>query len=308
MMKCEAFKMKESFRWEIDAAAAGADLAGNMARALLIPLQEAHDLIDFGSVQVNGRQERQANRLLCLGDRVQVHRPRHGTVRSYEIDDRRILYRDQALLAYDKEPGIPSQQTPYDAYNNLYAALGRHLALCRKAPPYVGMHHRLDQETGGVMVFTLNPGANRKLGRAFEMRRVQKYYLAWVVGHPEREHWTCELEIGRKQGRYTTVPKGQGKTATTFFESLTHDGDHTLILARPLTGRTHQIRLHLAASGHPILGDCFHGGPPSQRLYLHAYRLRLPHPITENTIEITAPIPPDWPEPRRLTIPDEPRS
>jgi 23S rRNA pseudouridine1911/1915/1917 synthase len=308
MKKYEEAKINDSLRWEIDAAASGTDLAKSVTLALLIPQEEALDLIDFGSIQVNGRQERLAARLLSAGDTVQVHRPRHGIARSYEIDPRRILYRDNALLAYDKEPSIPSQQTPYDAYNNLYAALGRYLATGQSSRNYVGLHHRLDQETSGVMVFTLEPGANRKLGRAFEMRRVVKDYLAWVPGHPEPEYWACENEIGRKQGRYATVPTGQGKPAKTLFDTLARDADDTLIWARPLTGRTHQIRLHLAACGHPILGDRLHGAPPSRRLYLHAYRLRLPHPVTGKMIELTAPVPPDWPEPRRLAIPDAPRS
>lgn len=297
----------DSLSWEIHARASGAELATHLARALLISGEEASDLIDFGSVQVNGRQERLASRPLSAGDIVQVHWPRHGIVRSYEIDPHHILYQDDILLAYDKEPGIPSQQTPYDAYNNLFAALGRYLEKSRPPHHYVGLHHRLDQETSGVMVFTLEPGANRKLGKAFEMRKVVKDYLAWVVGRPELEYWTCEDEIGKKQGRYTTVSKGHGKSARTLFDTLFHGDDRTLVRARPLTGRTHQIRLHLAASGHPIMGDHLYGGPPSKRLYLHAHRLCLPHPVNGAKLALTAPVPPDWPEPRQITIPDAPR-
>jgi 23S rRNA pseudouridine1911/1915/1917 synthase len=299
--------MKDSFNWEVDSRASGGELGLHLARALLISHEEAIDLIDFGSVQVNGRQERLASRPLNTGDRVQVHWPLHGIVRSYEIDTRRILFQDDTLLAYDKEPTVPSQQTPYDAYNNLFAALQRYLEKQGFSHTYVGLHHRLDRETSGVMVFTLDPGANRKLGRSFETRNVVKEYLAWVDGHPTMERWTCEDEIGKKQGRYATVPKGQGKPARTKFDILFRAEERTLIRAKPYTGRTHQIRLHLSAIGYPVVGDRLYGGSPSNRLYLHSHRLTLPHPISGAKLVLTAPVPPDWPEPRQVTIPGAPR-
>jgi len=297
-----------SLTWTVDHGAAATTLGLHVAKALLISSEAAADLIDFGSVQVNGRQERTASRLLIPGDTVQVHWPRGGTVRSYEIDPQRILFQDAVLLAYDKERGIPSQQTPYDAYNNLFEGLQRHLKATGQHPVYVGLHHRLDRETTGVMVFSLEPRANRKLGRAFEARQVVKEYLAWVGGHPGQEAWTREDDIGKKRGRYTTVPKGEGKPAITRFQTLFRGEGSSLVLARPLTGRTHQIRLHLAASGHPILGDRLYGGDPSSLLHLHAHRLKLPHPFSGRQLDLTAPIPPDWPEPREAATPDAPRS
>jgi 23S rRNA pseudouridine1911/1915/1917 synthase len=301
-------KGKDEASWTIDAASRGDTLASQMARALLLSHEEAADLIDFGSVQVNGRQERLPSRTLHPGDIVQVHWPLRGTLRHYEIDPRRILFRDKALLVYDKERGVPSQQTPYDAYNNLYAGLLRHLGRAGGAEAYLGLHHRLDRETSGVMLFTLEPRANRKLGRAFETRRVFKEYLAWVGGLPPWDAWTREDEIGRSGGKYATVQRGQGKSAVTAFEVLARRDGRSLVLARPLTGRTHQIRLHLAASGVPILGDRLYGGDPWDFLCLHAHRLSLPHPISGRRQEWTAPIPPDWPEPRQAATPVGPRS
>ena len=301
-------KGKDEASWTIDAASRGDTLASQMARALLLSHEDAADLIDFGSVQVNGRQERLPSRTLHPGDIVQVHWPLRGTLRHYEIDPRRILFRDKALLVYDKERGVPSQQTPYDAYNNLYAGLLRHLGRAGGGEAYLGLHHRLDRETSGVMLFTLEPRANRKLGRAFETRRVFKEYLAWVGGLPLWDAWTREDEIGRRGGKYATVQRGQGKSAVTAFEVLARRHGRSLVLARPLTGRTHQIRLHLAASGCPVLGDRLYGGDPWDFLCLHAHRLSLPHPISGRRQEWTAPIPLDWPEPRQAATPVGPRS
>ncbi|MCU0574016.1 MAG: RluA family pseudouridine synthase [Syntrophobacteraceae bacterium] len=301
-------KAKDETSWTIDAASAGGTLASRMARALLLSQEDAADLIDFGSVQVNGRQERLPTRTLQPGDVVQVHWPLRGTLRHYEIDPLRILFQDGVLLVYDKERGVPSQQTPYDAYNNLYAGLLRHLGETGPRRSTLGLHHRLDRETTGVMVFTLDSRANRNLGRAFESRRVLKDYLAWVGGIPPRDAWTREDEIGRKAGQYATVPRGRGRPAETRFEILYHGEDRSLVRARPLTGRTHQIRLHLAASGCPVLGDRLHGGGPWDFLCLHAHRLSLLHPISGRRLEWTAPIPPDWPEPRQAATPGEPRS
>jgi len=259
-------------------------------------------------VQVNGRLERQPGRTLRTGDVIQVHWPRLGPKRHYEVDPRRILFQDEDILVYDKERGVPSQQTPYDAYNNLYAGLLRHLAKTFGGRFRVGLHHRLDRETSGVMIFALDPRANRKLGKAFENRQVLKEYLACINGLPPRDAWSREDDIGRRQGRYATVPKGEGKSAATRFRILLRGGERSLVHAQPLTGRTHQIRLHLAASGYPVLGDRLYGGSPWEFLCLHAHRLSLPHPVSGRLMQWTAPLPPDWPEPRPAPTPDERRS
>lgn len=292
--------------WHVDMACRNVPLVDHLAGEALISNEEALDLIDFGSVQVDGRQERNPTRRLKGNEEIRLYWPWNGVRRFYEIDPGRILYQDRYLLAYDKEPGVPSQQTPADGYNNLFAALFRHFERKGASSPYVALHHRLDQETSGVMVFALDRSANRSLGEAFEHRKVEKDYLAWVKGKPSEACWISNEDIGRKGGRYCVFPRGHGKHAETAFQVIHAEADHTLLRARPLTGRTHQIRLHLAAAGHPILGDRLYGGPPSKRLYLHAYRLTLPHPITKSELVLTAPVPSDWPPPHSITIPAEP--
>ena len=269
-----------------------------------MPSERAEDLIDFGSVQVNGKQERRPSRTLAPGDVLLVSWPRGGTRRFYEIRPENILYRDRELFAYNKEASVPSQQTPSDGYNNLFAAVSRYLAAEGLRDPYVALHHRLDKDTSGVMIFALDRSANRSLGAAFERKEVAKEYLAWVEGCPVRSPWVSREDIGRSGGRYVFCPRGQGKQAETVFELLRAEDARALVLARPLTGRTHQIRLHLAAAGHPVVGDRLYGGPAAPRLYLHAYRLTLNHPKTRRQTTFTATLPPDWLSPVAAPIPD----
>ncbi len=252
------------------------------------------DLLDFGSVQIGGRQERNPARRVDAGDKIEVHLPWHGVRRFYEISPERVVYRDAHLLAYDKEAGVPSQQTPSDAYNNVFAAIQRFLK-GETADSYAALHHRLDRETSGVMLFAVHRDANRALGAMFQERRVKKEYLVWVEGSPEWEEFTAIDDIGRKGSRYVSCARGLGKKAETRFAVLRREEGRSFLRAKPLTGRTHQIRLHLAACGHPVLGDIRYGGKAAERLYLHAHRLIFPHPSTGKELVLTAPLPSDWP-------------
>jgi 23S rRNA pseudouridine1911/1915/1917 synthase len=236
---------------------------------------------------------------------IRVYWPWKGLRRYYELDPLRITYRDAFLLAYDKEAGIPTQQTPSDAYNNLYAALQRYLEKEGSPDPYVALHHRLDRETSGIILFGVDREVNRRLGNAFQRHQVVKDYLAWVDGTPAEEEWTSSEEIGRKDGRYCTFPKGHGKKAETAFRVLHREADRTLVWARPKTGRTHQIRLHLAAGGLPVLGDRLYGKRDAERLFLHAFRMTLPHPVNRSRLTLTAPVPQEWRLPPSIMAGDD---
>ena len=285
-----------SHQWQVDTRKRRTSLASDVSEQLRITLERAEDLIDFGSVQVDGRLEQDPKRRLAGTETVTVNLPMGGTRRFYEADPARILYRDAHLLADDKEAGIPRQQTPHDAYNNLVAALYRLLSRTGgRQAPYLAMHHRLDRDTSGVMVFCLDRSANRRLGEAFQRRQVEKDYLAWVEGNPREDSWTAAEDIGRKDGRYVTRPAGEGKSARTFFRVLCRESGRSLVHARPITGRTHQIRLHLAHAGHPVIGDRRYGGRSADRLMLHACRLVMPHPVTGSRLTLTASPPDGWP-------------
>jgi 23S rRNA pseudouridine1911/1915/1917 synthase len=285
-----------TFHWEVDVQLAGLALTDYLAGQLRLPPDQTRDLIDFGSVQVQGRQERNPRRVLAALEKVSVHVPWLGVQRHYEVNPGRVIYQDRFLLAYDKEAGVPSQQTPADAYNNLFAALARHLQK-KTSHPYIALHHRLDRETSGVMVFALERSINRSLGKAFENKEVVKDYLAWMDGAPPEECWQVSADIGRQAGSYVAGPPGTGKPAQTAFRVLYQDEQQTLVWARPLTGRTHQIRLHARHCGHPLLGDRRYGGRAAPRLYLHAHRLVLAHPHTKTSLVLCAPLPPEWPLP-----------
>lgn len=252
-----------------------------------LSLDMVRKLIDFGSVWLNGKVCRQSSYILKEPDWIRINPPVYGIKRFYEIDPGRILYQDEWLLAYDKEANVPSQQVPYDAFNNLYAALKRHLG----ADEYLGLHHRLDRLTSGVMLFSLTRDINPGLSRLFREGGMTKLYWARVAGRTEKEAWSVDLPIAKKKGGYFCPPDGQGKPALTEFVALERGADETLVQAGPLTGRTHQIRLHLTASGHPILGDPEYQGSPAPRLMLHAKSLSFGHPKTGRVLRIEAPVP-----------------
>lgn len=262
----------------------GLGLSEAVSAFLKIPNTEAAGLIDFGAVFVAGRVERNHSMILSGQDEICVTFPPYGVRKFYEINPARIIFRDSFLLVYDKESGVPSQQVPYDAYNNVFAALLRHLSSEQGSLSYAALHHRLDRETSGVLLFALDKKVNRSISSAFRERRVKKEYLAWVEGSPGDDSWTSDSDIGKIGGRYTAVEKGRGKEAQTLFKVLRREGTRTLVLADPLTGRTHQIRIHLAEAGHPVLGDRSYGAKPDKRLYLHAWRLTLKHPVYRKPI------------------------
>jgi tRNA pseudouridine32 synthase/23S rRNA pseudouridine746 synthase/23S rRNA pseudouridine1911/1915/1917 synthase len=171
--------------------------------------------------------------------------------------------------------------------------------------------HRLDKPTSGVLAIALNPAAQKKLTRAFAERQVGKYYLAWVIGDPGPAGMIdLPLRKGRKsryrvagqradiieraQSWTLSTPAEDGHASFTRFRRLKVDGERSLLLLKPRTGRTHQLRVHLSWIGHPILGDALYGNPgnPAQaagRLHLHAHRLVLP-----GFGSFAAPVPDSW--------------
>jgi tRNA pseudouridine32 synthase / 23S rRNA pseudouridine746 synthase len=147
--------------------------------------------------------------------------------------------------------------------------------------------HRLDMETSGLMVFARSAEAQRALGAAFEARRVQKYYEAIVAGHVNDERGSIDLPLicDWPNRPRQMVDHDCGKPSTTHFAVLGRDAasNRTRVGLTPITGRSHQLRVHMASLGHPIIGDRLYApAPPTdgQRLYLHAARLAFPHPAT----------------------------
>jgi 23S rRNA pseudouridine1911/1915/1917 synthase len=208
-----------------------------------------------------------------------------------------ILYEDRAVIAIDKPRGwmlVPFtwQKTDRNLQAAIQSSIGsgafwarsRHVKFLR----YV---HRLDADTTGVLLFAKSIGATNSLGDLFETRQMHKRYLAIVRGIPKHREWSCTLRLDKdpaRIGRMLAHPQ-RGKEAETDFRVLESRGDLTLVEALPVTGRTHQIRVHLAETGHPILGDDLYGGAARVPLALRAVELSYRDPFIRKDVRIRAP-------------------
>ncbi len=227
-----------------------------------------------------------------------------------------ILYEDRSVLALDKPAGWMLAPDSWDQTGrNLQLALqsslnaGDFWAHSRNLK-FLRFIHRLDAETTGITLFAKSPGALRAYSEMFEERRVEKFYLAVVHGIPKQPRWTCQFPLIPDPGMKGRMKALMGKPsdakpshaailprdAETHFQVLQTFQDTALIEARPTTGRTHQIRVHLAASGHPVVGDPLYGTDKAaaskgrQRLALRAVKLAFQDPFQKRRIYIEAPV------------------
>jgi 23S rRNA pseudouridine1911/1915/1917 synthase len=159
-----------------------------------------------------------------------------------------------------------------------------------------GIVHRLDKDTSGLMMVAKNEAAQRSLSRQIKLRSIKKGYLALVLGHLTPEHGAIDAPIGRhpRDRKKMAVVSG-GREARTEYRVIKYFDDYTLVEAMPETGRTHQIRVHFAAIGHPIFGDHIYGkrSPLLGRQFLHAHRLGFKLPSSGEFVEFGAELPPD---------------
>jgi tRNA pseudouridine32 synthase/23S rRNA pseudouridine746 synthase len=208
-----------------------------------------------------------------------------------------ILYLDDILLVINKPAGLPSLQDGYDpAAPHVRSLLKPHFGR-------VWIVHRLDRGTSGVLLLARTAEAHRALNTQFDQRQVSKIYHALVIGSPDWETKTVDLplriDVGHKH-RTVVDPEG-GKPAITCLRVLERFAAFTLVEAAPETGRTHQIRAHLAAVGHPLVSDEQYGGnlagdnpPVIPRLGLHARQLTIEHPVQHTILCFEAPYPEDF--------------
>lgn len=220
------------------------------------------------------------------------------------LDPIPILFEDRTIIAIDKPAGWMLIPYTWQRTNrNLQAAVdssiaARHFWSKSRNVKYLQHLHRLDAETTGILLFARSVGALRKLGELFEKRQMEKVYLAVVNGKPPAPEWTCDEPIAPapKQFGRMQVDRKAGKEAETAFKVLETRGERTLIECRPVTGRTHQIRVHLLHAGLPIIGDPLYNKNGKDTadnrefpMGLRAVKLAFANPFTEKRVLIKAP-------------------
>ena len=265
------------------------------------------ELVRGGQARVAGDAVRRPGLRLRGGERIEltlVERPPLAAVP--EAIPLRVLYEDDDLLAVDKPAGMTVHPGAGARAGTLVNALLHRYGRLSSAggPLRPGIVHRLDKPTSGVLLVAKNDEAHARLAEQFRRRQLEKRYLALVHGRLPRAHDTIRLPVARDLVRRTrmTTRRRQGRAALTEYRVLGAAGGFTLAEALLHTGRTHQIRVHFAALGHPVVGDTLYGAPRElrwgnvtrptlNRIFLHAARLRFQHPRTGKVVEVRAELP-----------------
>ena len=264
----------------------------------------AATLIAGGRVAVNGRAQRASYRGE-LGDRVVVDVPpppgREVTPEAIPLD---VVYEDDDLLVVNKPAGMVVHPAPGNWTGTLVnALLGRGGALSGEGgAERAGIVHRLDKDTSGLLLVAKTERAHRVLGAALAARRIVRRYAVLAWGHLDGDRATVDAPLARDpRDRKRMAIVSSGKPARTDFVRLARFDAADLLRAHLHTGRTHQIRVHLASIGHPVVGDDTYGGGgarrlvalPPRRQFLHAARLVFTHPVTGAAVDLRAPLPAD---------------
>jgi len=207
-----------------------------------------------------------------------------------------IVYEDKDILVINKQTGLVVHPAPGNrAHTLVNALLGRSMELSDINKNRPGIVHRLDKETSGLLVIAKNNASHLKLVKQFAQHSIQRKYIAIVSGRVEFDEDVIEAPIGRhplKRKNMAVSFTQNTKYAKTFYRTLKRSRDFTLLELAPFTGRTHQLRVHLAYLGHPILGDAKYGKKDSfLRLALHAQEIGFIHPSTGKLMHFTSKIP-----------------
>jgi 23S rRNA pseudouridine1911/1915/1917 synthase len=257
-------------------------------------------LIKTGEVTVNGQPSRPSYRVQA-GDevvvRVPVETPEPVVPEDIPLD---IIYEDDVLLAVNKPAGMVVHPALGHPSGTLVNAV---LAHCPQIADVGGLEragivHRLDKDTSGLILIAKDEATRAALQRQFKRRRVAKTYLALVEGHVQPREGIIEAPVGRdKRQRKRMAVVRRGREARTTYRAVEYFADHTLLEVRPYTGRTHQVRVHLAWLGYPIVGDRVYGRRRQRLLrdrhFLHAAQLRFTHPNADEEVDFKAPLPPE---------------
>jgi 23S rRNA pseudouridine1911/1915/1917 synthase len=261
----------------------------------------ARRLAEDGLATVNGLRKKPSF-VLNDGDVVELALPGAGEGQAGFED--LVLYEDKSLMAIRKPAGIAVHPNAPGWETNPKAALIGEptlVSLIFAARPEMaegglerlGLVHRLDRDTSGLMVLAKTPEAQETLKEGFRERLMEKTYIGAVAGIPAKKG-SVNAPIGRASGYKKIKVWDYGREALTEYSLKEKGKGCALLEIRPKTGRTNQIRIHLAHIGHPILGDKLYGGPPAGRMLLHSLSLEFDHPSTGKRMKLEAPLPEDF--------------
>ncbi len=261
----------------------------------------ARRLIEEGIATVNGAVKKPAY-VLNEGDKIVLAIP--GAGKSQEGFENFVLYEDKAIIAISKPAGLAVHPNAANWEVNPQAALlgdptlvsmifTARPAMAKGGIERLGLVHRLDRDTSGLMLLAKTLEAQDALKADFKDRLVEKTYLGAVSGIPERKG-IIDAPIGRASGFKKIKVWEYGRDALTEYKIKEKGRDCALLEIHPKTGRTNQIRIHLAHIEHPIMGDKLYGGPPAGRMLLHSFSLLFTHPVTGKPMKLEAPLPEDF--------------
>jgi len=265
-------------------------------------------IVEAGQVTVNDRLEKVKYKVNA-GDRIEADiddeafAPKDIPAQKMDLD---VFYEDEDLVVINKPEGLTVHPASGSQRGTLVNGLMyRYQELSDiNGPVRPGIVHRLDKMTSGLVIVAKNDAAHRRLSEMFKSREVHKTYVALVHGRMTADTGEVSKQVGRDPRRRTRMKAGgiAARDALTKFRVLRRIGPFTLVEAMPQTGRTHQIRVHLASLGHPVVGDDTYGAPAKlrfgtleeatlSRTFLHAARLAFAHPITGAPMKFEAPLP-----------------
>jgi 23S rRNA pseudouridine1911/1915/1917 synthase len=257
-------------------------------------------LIKEALVTVNGQTSKPSYRVEA-GDAILVQVPDEppSDIQPEEIP-LDVIYEDAQLMAVNKPAGMVVHPAHGHRSGTLVNAILARNPETRDVggPERAGIVHRLDKETSGLILVAKTERTHSALQRLFKRRNVKKTYLALVEEHPSPRQGLIDAPIGRdKRNRKRMAIVRSGRVARTTYRVVETFKEHSLVELEPETGRTHQIRVHLAWLGYPVVGDQVYGYRRQRLLrhrhFLHAYQLELTHPVTTETLSLTAPLPKD---------------
>ncbi len=288
----------ETHAFRVATEESGARLDVVLAARAGLSRAAAQRLIEQGLVLLGGAPARKRHVLREGEDVVWQAPPPPETTLAAEVVPYEIVYEDDWLLVVDKPAGVVVHPAPGHEHGTLAQGLvtegarGGH-----ELRP--GIVHRLDKDTSGLLIVARRDEAYRRLVAAMERRDIHRTYLALLTGDLPQDEGTVDAPIGRhiRDRKRMSLHTVAGRPAVTHFDVLCRAPGYTLARVRLETGRTHQIRVHFSALGHPVAGDVQYGPPQRpdglERQFLHAARLAFPHPDDGREIACASPLPPD---------------